>query len=73
MMLLKIEMICKQPLAEGRQLNFVQMRDISIRIPGMYQDWQVRALIAVPAAEHLHCLSMESSVKIEIWQEMCSG
>lgn len=73
MMLLKIEMICKQPLAEGRELNFVQMRDINIRIPGMYQDWQARAALAVPAAEHLHCLGMGCSVKIEIWQERCSG
>lgn len=73
MILLKIEMICKQPLAEGRELNFVQTRDASIRIPGMYQDWQVRAAIPVPAPEHLHCLGTECSVKIEIQQEKCSG
>lgn len=70
MVLLKIEMICKQPLAEGRELNFVQIRDINIRIPGMYQ---ARAAIPVPAPEHLHCLGMECSVKIEIRQEKCSG
>lgn len=72
-MLLKIDMICKQPVAEGRELNFVQIRDTTIRIPGMYQAWQGRAAIPMYAPEHLHCLSMKCSVKIEIWQEKCAG
>lgn len=28
------EMICKQPLAEDRELNFVQIREMSITIRG---------------------------------------
>lgn len=72
-MLLKIEMICKQPLAEGRELNFVQIRDISIRIPGMHQGWQERAAIPVSAPGQPHCLSTKCSAKTEIWQEKCSA
>lgn len=68
MMLLKVEVICKRPVAEGRELNFVQIRDITLRIYGMYQAWQGRPAIPMYALEHLHCLSMKCSVKIEIWQ-----
>lgn len=52
MMLLKKEMIYKQPLAEGRELNFVQIREISIRIPALSQDWQAVTAILMYALAH---------------------
>ena len=51
-MLLKKEMICKQPLAVDRELNFVQTREINIKIHVLYQDWQAVAATLTYALEH---------------------
>lgn len=52
MMLLKKEMICKQPLAEDRELNFVQIREINFGIHALYQGWQAVAATLMYALAH---------------------